>query len=158
MTDRGKSKDASVLYMPKGYPARPKPQLSGRKAPWHPKSLTLTICASDGKIIVWDVSGEEPSIILGLAVGIQRLRYIASNTRFFAYCTVPTALALSGNCSSQFTYRGRKFMCVWIASSCRFIDWMGGSCFAKLASATPQNGGTPAYPAYAYGPLQFQHF
>ncbi|KAE9408060.1 WD40 repeat-like protein [Gymnopus androsaceus JB14] len=34
-----------------------------RKASWHPKSLTLTTCASDGKIIVWDVSGEEPSII-----------------------------------------------------------------------------------------------
>ncbi|KAJ3879921.1 hypothetical protein F5051DRAFT_401323 [Lentinula edodes] len=34
-----------------------------RRASWRPKSSILSTCASDGEIILWDLSGEEPMIL-----------------------------------------------------------------------------------------------
>ncbi|KIK71000.1 hypothetical protein GYMLUDRAFT_66212 [Collybiopsis luxurians FD-317 M1] len=34
-----------------------------RKASWHPIAPILSTCASDGKIIIWDLSGEDPVIV-----------------------------------------------------------------------------------------------
>ncbi|KAF7361915.1 Chromosome segregation protein [Mycena venus] len=37
------------------------PKTGSRKATWHPTAALLTTCTSNGKIIVWNLSGDEPA-------------------------------------------------------------------------------------------------
>ncbi|KAF5348673.1 hypothetical protein D9758_006821 [Tetrapyrgos nigripes] len=54
-----------------------------RKATWHPTEPLITSCGSDGLIIAWDVSGEEPQIIKEIDGVIPSVRQADDND--FAY-------------------------------------------------------------------------